>query len=165
MSMAQSVVTELDQEAIATRRLLERIPSEKLDWKPHPKARTLGQLAVHIAQVQKQVSSMIQSESGEVRSQPETVPSSATEIVTMFDDSHTSTKALLGAMSDEDLVSNWSLMRDGQPIFTLPKIGMIRMVVLNHVYHHRGQLSTYLRTLDVALPSIYGPSADENPFA
>jgi uncharacterized damage-inducible protein DinB len=163
--MAQSVVTELDQEAIATRRLLERIPSEKLDWKPHPKARTLGQLAVHIAQVQKQVSSMIQSESGEVRSQPETVPSSATEIVTMFDDSHTSTKALLGAMSDEDLVSNWSLMRDGQPIFTLPKIGMIRMVVLNHVYHHRGQLSTYLRTLDVALPSIYGPSADENPFA
>ncbi|MCU1231345.1 MAG: DinB family protein [Acidobacteria bacterium] len=165
MSMAQSVVTELDQEAIATRRLLERIPSEKLDWKPHPKARTLGQLAVHIAQVQKHVSSMIQNESGEVRSQPETVPSSATEIVTMFDDSHTSTKALLGAMSDEDLVSNWSLMRDGQPIFTLPKIGMIRMVVLNHVYHHRGQLSTYLRTLDVALPSIYGPSADENPFA
>jgi uncharacterized damage-inducible protein DinB len=163
--MAQSVVTELDQEAIATRRLLERIPNEKLDWKPHPKARTLGQLAVHIAQVQKQVSSMIQNESGEVRSQPETVPSSATEIVTMFDDSHTSTKALLGAMSDEDLVSNWSLMRDGQPIFTLPKIGMIRMVVLNHVYHHRGQLSTYLRTLDVALPSIYGPSADENPFA
>jgi uncharacterized damage-inducible protein DinB len=162
--MAQSVLTELDQEAIATRRLLERIPDEKLDWKPHPKARTLGQLAVHIAQVQKQVSSMLQSASGEAKMQPEEVPSTATEIVTMFDDNHISTKALLGAMSDEDLVSNWSLMREGQPIFSLPKIGVVRMVVLNHVYHHRGQLSTYLRTLDVALPSIYGPSADENPF-
>jgi uncharacterized damage-inducible protein DinB len=156
---------ELDQEATATRRLLERIPDDKLGWQPHPKARTLGQLAVHIAQVQKQVSSMIQNASAEVSMTPEHVPASATEIVTMFDESHAATKANIGAMSDEDLLSNWSLMSDGKPIFTAPKIGVVRMVILNHIYHHRGQLSTYLRTLDVALPSIYGPSADENPFS
>ena len=160
MAFTEPVLMELDQEAVATRRLLERIPDEKLGWKPHPKARSLGQLAVHIAQTQKQVSSMLQSDSAEVSMSPEAVPASSAEIVSLFDESLAATKSLIGGMSDEDLLSTWSLTREGKPIFSAPKLGVVRMIVLNHVYHHRGQLSTYLRTLDVPLPSVYGPTAD-----
>jgi len=164
MAIIETVLMELDNEGATTRRLLERIPGDKLAWRPHPKARSLGELAVHVAQTQKQVSSMLQNSSAEVKVQKENVPATSAEIVTMFDEGLQSAKATLGTMSDADLMSNWSLMNDGRAIFTAPKIGVIRMIVLNHVYHHRGQLSTYLRTLDVPLPSIYGPSADENPF-
>ena len=165
MPMIDTVLMELDNEGATTRRLLERVPNDKLAWKPHPKARSLGELAVHIAQTQKHVSDMLQSSAAEVNQTPESVPGDPSEIVRMFDDGLKSAKSTLGAMSDADLMSNWSLVRDGKPIFSAPKIGVIRMIVLNHVYHHRGQLSTYLRELGVSIPSIYGPSADENPFA
>jgi uncharacterized damage-inducible protein DinB len=164
MAFTEPLLMELDQEAAATRRLLERIPDEKLGWKPHPKARSLGQLAVHIAQTQKQVSTMLQSSASELSMAPENVPATGGEIVSMFDESLAATKTLLGGMSDTDLMSTWSLTREGKPIFSAPKIGVVRMIVLNHVYHHRGQLSTYLRALDVPVPSTYGPTADENPF-
>jgi len=164
MSFTEPLLMELDQEAAATRRLLARIPDEKLGWKPHPKARSLGQLAVHIAQTQKQVSTMLQTSASEVSMSPENVPATGQEIVSMFDESLAATKELLGGMTDADLMSTWSLTREGKAIFSAPKIGVVRMIVLNHVYHHRGQLSTYLRALDVPVPSTYGPTADENPF-
>jgi uncharacterized damage-inducible protein DinB len=165
MRMIEPLLMEMENEAVATRRLLERVPNDKLGWKPHEKARSLGELAVHIAQTQKNVSSMIQGSSYEPRMQKETVPATSAEIVALFDECTSSAKQLLGGMSDEDLLSSWSLLREGRPIFSMPKAGVIRMIVLNHVYHHRGQLSMYLRQLDVLLPSIYGPTADENPFA
>jgi uncharacterized damage-inducible protein DinB len=164
MRMIEPLLMEMENEAVATRRLLERVPSDKLGWKPHEKARSLGELAVHIAQTQKHISSLLQGSSYEVRAQKETVPETSGEIVSLFDECTSSAKQLLGGMSDEDLLSNWSLMREGRPIFSMPKAGVIRMIVLNHVYHHRGQLTTYLRQLDVLLPSVYGPTADENPF-
>jgi uncharacterized damage-inducible protein DinB len=164
MSMIEPILMEMDQEANATRRLLERIPAEHLGWRPHAKARSLGELAVHIAETQKAVSSMIQTPSHEVDMSPENVPANPQQIVDLFEESLESAKTMLRAMSDDDLMSNWTLTKDGQPIFNAPKLGMVRMIVLNHVYHHRGQLSAYLRQLGVALPSIYGPSADENPF-
>ena len=164
MGMIQPMLMELENEAVATRRMLERVPTDKLSWKPHEKARSLGQLAVHIAETQGRVTSMLQGNSHEVSMRPEDVPSTSAEIVSMFDEGTAAAKKMLGAMSDEDLMSNWSLLRDGKPIFNMPKAAVVRMIVLNHVYHHRGQLSTYLRELNVALPSVYGPTADENPF-
>ncbi len=165
MPMIDTVLMELDNEGATTRKLLQRIPDDKLSWRPHAKARSLGELAVHIAQTQKYVSAMLQNPTYELSPAQENVPATSGEIVAMFDEGLQSAKATLGGMSDADLMSNWSLQREGETKFTAPKIGVVRMIVLNHVYHHRGQLSTYLRTLDVPLPSIYGPSADENPFA
>jgi len=164
MAVIEPLLMEMEMEAAATRRLLERLPSEKLGWKPHPKARSLGELAVHIAQTQKQVSSMIQGDGHELAIPAETVPATPAEIVAMFDEGLSAAKANLAKLGDADMMSEWSLLRDGKPIFTMPKAGVVRMIILNHVYHHRGQLTTYLRTLDVPLPSVYGPSADENPF-
>jgi uncharacterized damage-inducible protein DinB len=166
MRVIDPMLMELEQEGVTTRRLLERVPTEKLDWRPHEKARSLGELAVHIATVQPNVLGMLQGETAEMSTMPrESVPSGTGEIVAMFDNGLSTAKERLGGMSDGDMLSSWSLVRDGKPIFTMPKAGVVRMIVLNHIYHHRGQLSTYLRTLGVALPSIYGPTADENPFA
>jgi uncharacterized damage-inducible protein DinB len=165
MRMIDPMLMEFDQEAATTRRVLERIPSDQLGWKPHAKARSLGELAVHVATSQKNVTEALQKDTFEMAPHPPTVPGSAEDIVAMFDDCTSSAKAMLGGMSDADLTSSWSLTVGGVPKFTAPKAGVVRMIVLNHIYHHRGQLSVYLRQLGVALPSIYGPSADENPFA
>jgi uncharacterized damage-inducible protein DinB len=166
MRVIDPILMELEQEGATTRKLLKLVPNDKLEWRPHEKARTLGQLAAHIAGVQPGVASMLQSETAEVSSvPPDKTPASAEELVATFDEGLIAARQSLDGMTDADLMSNWSLVHDGRPIFTAPKIGVVRMIVLNHLYHHRGQLSTYLRTLGVALPSIYGPSADENPFA
>jgi uncharacterized damage-inducible protein DinB len=165
MRVIDPILMELDQEGATTRRLLERIPNDKLEWRPHEKARTLGQLAAHIAGVQPGVASLLQNPTADVtKIPPDQAATSAEDVVSSFDTGLAAAKQTLGAMTDEDLMSNWSLVNDGKPIFTAPKIGVVRMIVLNHIYHHRGQLSTYLRALGVAVPSIYGPSADENPF-
>ncbi len=165
MRMIDPMLMELEQEAATTRRVLERIPSDQLGWKPHPKARSLGELAVHVATSQKGVTQALQQSTYEMAMRESAVPATTEEIVAMFDESAASTRAMLDGMSDADLMSSWSLTREGVAKFTAPKAGVVRMIVLNHSYHHRGQLSVYLRQLGVALPSIYGPSADENPFA
>jgi uncharacterized damage-inducible protein DinB len=163
--MIDPMLMEFEQEAATTRRVLERIPSDQLGWKPHPKARSLGELAVHVATSQKNVTEALQKDTFEMARHEQAVPGTAEGIVAMFDDCTSSAKAMLGGMSDADLMSTWSLTAGGVPKFTAPKAGVVRMIVLNHIYHHRGQLSVYLRQLGVSLPSIYGPSADENPFA
>jgi len=164
MSMIEPLLMEMEQEAAATRRLLARVPADKLGWKPHPKARTLGELAAHIATVPRGLSELLQQESYEAGPRPESEPESTEALLALFDESMAVAKTNLAKFSDDDLKANWSLTRGGQPIFTMPRAAVIRTVVLNHIYHHRGQLSTYLRTLDVPLPSVYGPTADENPF-
>jgi uncharacterized damage-inducible protein DinB len=162
--MIEPLLMEMEQESVATRRLLERVPSDKLGWKPHPKAKSLGELASHIATVPRGLSELLQKESHEAGPRPDVMPENTEALLTLFDESMAIAKTNLATFSDDDLNAIWSLTRDGQPIFSLPRGGVIRMIVLNHVYHHRGQLSTYLRTLDVLLPSVYGPTADENPF-
>ncbi len=164
MSAIEPFVTELEREAATTRRLLERIPSDKLGWKPHPKSRSLGELAAHVARVQKAIAQMLQGSSYEVGRNPETTAASTEELLATFDESTAAAKSLLSGLSDADLTSNWSLTREGKPFVTMPKIAAVRNVILNHVYHHRGQLTVYLRLLDVPVPSVYGASADENPF-
>ena len=165
MRAIDPMLMEFEQESATTRRLLERVPTEKLGWRPHPKARSLGELANHIAMSQKRVAGAVQTTPYDLGSGGDgAVPATAADIVTTFDANVAEAKGLLAGMTDADLMSVWEGQVGGNTVFSAPKIGVIRAILLNHTYHHRGQLSTYLRQLDVTLPSVYGPTADENPF-
>jgi len=162
-----TIGTEFRDEARTTRRVLERIPADKLGWKPAAKSMTLGQLALHIAVVPGRTVSMFQKTEHEVdphgfRFQE---AQSKEEILAAFDQSVNDAGAFLDSLSDEQLRAAWTLKANGRTLFTKSRQDVIRMIMLSHIYHHRGQLSVYLRLLDVPLPSIYGPSGDENPFA
>jgi uncharacterized damage-inducible protein DinB len=165
MKLRDSILMELDQEAQTTKRVLDRVPDDKLAWKPHPKSYSLGQLALHIASVPGNVATAAAQDTFEAPnfSQPE--PKSRREILDTFSKSLAGAKDTLEKMDDARLLSMWSLTRNGKVLMSVPRIGFIRSILMNHNYHHRGQLSVYLRMLDVPVPSIYGPSADENPFA
>lgn len=165
MRLADSLLFELDQEAQTTKRVLERVPDDKCSWRPHPKSYSLGQLALHIASSQGNVAALAAMDTVEAPtfSQPEA--KSRQEILDTFSESLAIAKDTVGKMDDARLTSTWTLTKNGKTLLSVPRIGFLRSVLLNHVYHHRGQLSVYLRMLDVPVPSIYGPSADENPFA
>jgi uncharacterized damage-inducible protein DinB len=165
MRLADSILMEFDQEAQTTKRVLERIPEDKLSWKPHTKSFSLGQLALHIAAVPANVTALAAMDTVEAPTFAQAEAGSCHEILETFSKSIESTKDGVGKMDDARLTSMWTLTKNGQVLLSVPRIGFLRSVLLNHVYHHRGQLSVYLRMLDVPVPSIYGPSADENPFA
>jgi len=164
MKLADTMLMELDQEAQTTKRVLDRIPEDKLSWKPHPRAFSLGQLALHIASVPASVTAAAVPDTMEAPnfSQPE--PKSRQEVLDTFSKSLESARAALKKMDDARLNSTWSLTKNGKILMSVPRIAFLRSILMNHNYHHRGQLSVYLRMLDVPVPSIYGPSADENPF-
>ena len=167
MPIVDSFLQELEQEAATTRRVLERVPTDKLDWQPHPKSMSLGQLATHVAKTPGQIAKLAAGDSWDLSAGgtgPGTSASTA-EILAAFEEDIALAKTTLGKWDDATATTNWSITKDGKTLMTLPRIGVIRMIALNHWYHHRGQLSVYLRLLDVPVPSIYGPSADENPFA
>ena len=164
MRAIDSILTELDQEAQTTKRVLERIPDDKLAWKPHPKSFSLGQLGLHIARLPGGLSAAIAADTMEVPSFAQTEPKSRKEILDTFSQSLASAKETLKTMDDARLASTWTLTRNGKVVLSAPRMGVLRSILLNHGYHHRGQLTVYLRMLDVQVPSIYGPSADENPF-
>jgi uncharacterized damage-inducible protein DinB len=165
MRLVDSILMEIDQEAQTTKRVLERIPEDKLGWKPHPKAFSLGQLSLHIASVPGSIAAAIIPDSMELPnfSQPE--PKTRQEVMDTFSKSLESAKDTLQEMDDARLMSMWSVTKNGKVLMSAPRIAFIRSILMNHNYHHRGQLSVYLRFLDVPVPSIYGPSADENPFS
>jgi uncharacterized damage-inducible protein DinB len=165
MKLGESLLMEFDQEAQTTKRVLERIPDDKLTWKPHPKSFSLGQLALHIASGPGQIAAAVVPDSFEAPnfSQPEA--KSRQEVLETFSKSIASARSTLKGMDDARLMSEWTLTRNGKALMAMPRIGFLRSILMNHIYHHRGQLSVYLRILDVPVPSIYGPSADENPFA
>lgn len=167
MPIVDSFLQELEQEAATTRRVLERVPTDKLDWQPHPKSMSLGKLATHIATTPGQIADLVTGAAWDLSAEGSgsSSPASTEEILAAFEKDLALAKTTLSQWDDATATANWAIIKDGQPILTLPRIGAIRMIALNHWYHHRGQLSVYLRLLDVPLPSIYGPSADENPFA
>jgi uncharacterized damage-inducible protein DinB len=164
MSAMDAILMELDQEAKTTRRVLERVPEDKLGWKPHAKSFTLGQLAMHIAGGQKQIAKMAEQDVFELGNFGPPEVKSRQEILEALEEGTASAKNTLQKIDDAKLMSTWTLKKNGQTLMAVPRIGFIRSIMMNHIYHHRGQLSVYLRLLDVAVPSIYGPSADENPF-
>jgi uncharacterized damage-inducible protein DinB len=168
MSIA-AILGELEHENATTRRVLERVPEDKLSWKPHPKSMSLGELALHVAMspgyicegwALQDVVDFGKGGGGKLPS-----PTSTKEILAAHDESVVKTKNALAKLGDEGLRAPWKAVMNGNPVFDLPKAALVRSIVCNHQYHHRGQLSVYLRLLDVPVPSIYGPSADENPMA
>jgi len=167
MPLADSFVAELDMEAATTRRVLERVPEAHLAWKPHGKSSSLGQLALHVASLPGQLTGFVAGESleftGVSTNQP--APTSNAEILVALDDSLKTARAYLAALDDVRAGETWKLMVRGQERFAAPRAAVIRSFLFNHLYHHRGQLLVYLRLLDVPVPPVYGPTADENPFA
>jgi uncharacterized damage-inducible protein DinB len=166
MALIDGMLQELEQEAQTTRRVLERVPDNQLSWRPHPKARTLGELALHVATVPGGVAVLIASPSpAQAPTFTDPSPQTAAELIPALDQSIAKAKAVLGGMDDTALMESWRLMKGEREVLALPRVSLLRAIMLNHWYHHRGQLTVYLRQLDVPIPSIYGPSADENPFA
>jgi uncharacterized damage-inducible protein DinB len=166
MKMIDAILAELDQEAHATRRVLERVPQAQLSWRPHPKSMSLGQLALHVATVPGNVAELASHDTipePPAFSQPEAA--NAAERVPMLDASLAQARQILGGFDDAKLNETWRLMAGGKEIMAMPRAAVLRMIMLNHWYHHRGQMLVYLRMHDVPLPSVYGPTADENPFA
>jgi uncharacterized damage-inducible protein DinB len=156
---------ELAQEAVTTRRVLERVPADRMDWRPHPRSRTLGELAAHIATLPGNIAEMATRDSFEVS---EIVPPRAmtgAELPAVLDDSLETARAALASLRDESLSEMWLMVDAGTTLVSMPRVALLRTIMLNHWYHHRGQMTVYLRELDVAVPSIYGPSADETPFS
>jgi uncharacterized damage-inducible protein DinB len=164
--MIDDMLQELEQEAQTTRRVLERVPDNQLAWRPHPKARTLGELALHVAMVPGAVAQIAASPSPvQAPTFSDPSPKSAAELIPALEQSLATAKTALHGMDDHAATATWRLMRGDRELFALPRAAFLRSVMLNHWYHHRGQLTTYLRELGTPIPSIYGPSADENPFA
>jgi uncharacterized damage-inducible protein DinB len=160
------ILEEFRAEAATTKRVLERVPAEKLTWKPHVKSMSLGQLAWHVATTPGSVSRIAQQSSFDV-SQGNFVPpqpSGKSEILQAFEQSCSDAEAFLQRLTDRQSVESWRLLNKGAEVFVKPRISVIRTIMLNHWYHHRGQLTVYLRLLDVPVPIIYGRSADESPF-
>ena len=165
MSMTQAFLQEFDNEAKTTRRVLERVPADKFSWKPHPKSMSLGELALHTAMTPGMICGWACEEETKFTGDKAPVATSTAEIVAAHDTSVAKMKETMGQLGDSGLMKSWKASSGGQTLFEMPKAALIRSIALNHWYHHRGQLSVYLRLLDVPVPSIYGPSADENPFA
>jgi uncharacterized damage-inducible protein DinB len=164
MPIVDAILKELEEEGKVTQRVLERIPEDQLTWKPHPKSFSLGQLAMHIA-AQGSLAQVVTEEVHQIQIPTPAEPSSRKEIIDAFTLGITNAKQILGKMDDATISAKRIGQLNGKTILEMPRAAFIRMAMLNHIYHHRGLLSVYLRLLNVALPSIYGPSADENPFA
>jgi uncharacterized damage-inducible protein DinB len=167
MRMIDPLIMEFDRECSTTRKLLERLPDGKLDWAPHAKSMTLGKLAHHLATIPHLVgmSLLLDGFDAGAGGERPAVPSRAPGFVELFNKSVASAKAAMVQLDDARATQSWTLSDKGKTLLSMPRIAFVRMILLSHSIHHRGQLSVYLRLLDVPVPSIYGPSADENPFA
>lgn len=167
MPMIDSLLAELDNEAAITRRVLERVPDEKLSWKPHEKSMTLGRIAGHLAELPRWGGTILRDDLYDLAAhdgEQGAVAGGREDALASFDESVAAFKEGAAGVADEKLFQNWQLRRGETVVVDLPRIAAVRGFVLNHMIHHRGQLSVYLRLLDVPVPSIYGPSADEGTF-
>ena len=169
MSFSEMMLPEFDLEMANTRKTLERVPEDKLAWKPHVKSTSLGGLATHLANIPSWTKNTLEQD--ELDFAPPGAPpfrleeaKSRSELLAAFDKNVANARAALESASDEKWLGPWSLLNGGNKIFTLPRAAVMRSFVMNHLIHHRAQLGVYLRLLDVPVPSIYGPSADEGSF-
>ena len=165
MGLKDALLPEFDHEMATTRRLLERVPDGEFEWKPHDKSMTLGRLAAHIANIPFWMSVTLETTVFELDSLPPEsqrhVPESQAAVLKDFDTKVGTARARLAAVLDAELLTPWTLKKGGQEMFTMPRISALRGFVMNHIIHHRGQLSVYLRLKNVPVPPIYGPTADE----
>jgi hypothetical protein len=192
MALRDALLPEFDHEMANTRKTLERVPDDKLDWKPHVKSTAMGGLATHLGNLPTWANHTIAEDALDLapRAKPAALsrglqvlnprtadaapegkplpPAPAVktrkELLELFDSNVTNARAAIATASDEDLFKPWTLLNNGKQILTLPKIAVLRSFVMNHNIHHRAQLGVYLRLNDIPVPSIYGPSADEGAF-
>lgn len=171
MPLRDGILGEFDHEMANTRKTLERVPEGKPDFKPHVKSMTLARLAGHVAELPGWAKETILQDSLDLKSGAHVDPASASLVMTSrkqlleeFDKRAAAGRAAIAGVTDEQLMKPWSLLSGGRTIFTLPRIAVLRGFVMNHLIHHRAQLGVYLRLNNVAVPSIYGPSADEDPM-
>jgi uncharacterized damage-inducible protein DinB len=169
MAIAESLLPEFDQEMANTRKTLERVPDNKLGWRPHEKSGTMGWLAGHLANIPTWGSitmnqpNLDMAPGGKPMEQaPE--PKTTADVLQTFDKNVVDARAAIAATSDADFMASWSLLNNGRTMMTLPRVAVVRSFVMSHIVHHRAQLGVYLRLNDGPVPSIYGPSADENPM-
>jgi uncharacterized damage-inducible protein DinB len=146
-----------------TRNVLSRVPDGRFSWQPHPKSMTLGRLAEHLAELPQWAGIAVNQSGIEMTTKPpdHRPPSTRAAVLELFDRNVAAARAALTGRSDAELLAPWTLRKEGREVFTMPKAAVLRNFVFNHIVHHRGQLTVYLRMHDVPLPSIYGPSADE----
>lgn len=166
MAIGQQLLPEFEEEMAGTRRVLERIPDEKLAWKAHDKSNTIGWVACHLAEIPGWVEGTLTQDAWDIRpvgAEPYQTPSLATvrEILELFDRNVEAAKKQLTVTADDEYAKIWSLLAGGHPLITMPKLGVIRKWVLNHLIHHRAHLCVYLRLNDIPVPGLYGPSGDE----
>jgi uncharacterized damage-inducible protein DinB len=165
-SYAQTILPEFDEETANTRKVLERVPEDKLDWRPHPKSNTIGWNANHLAEIPGWVEGTLTQTSWDIAppgGEPYQTPKLATrrEILELFDHNVAAAKQALAEVQDEAMGESWSLLHGGKPLLTMPRTAVIRSFVLNHLVHHRAILCVYLRLNDIPVPGMYGPSGDE----
>ncbi len=163
MSIAEGLLPEFEQEMTSTRRLLERVPSDKARWKPHPKSFALGHLAQLVARMPGWIPRMLRGTSLDLAEGPGYSFETTETLLAEFDRNVAEAKQAIGRSSDADYTVPWSLKHGDQVIFTAPR-GVVVRQTISHLVHHRGQLTVYLRLVDVPLPPIYGPTADERSF-
>lgn len=162
MNAIKPLIAEFDNEVAVTRKLMERLPDEKFDWKPHEKSMSAGKLGSHLADIPEWMVSVLKE--NEFNLSPEYQPFEASnrrELLREFDQRTAEMRAGLASLTPEKLSEEWALTREGEVLFQMPRGAVIRTFGINHLVHHRGQLSVYLRLLDIPVPAIYGPSADE----
>ena len=163
-SIRDALLPEFDHEMGTTRRLLERVPDGELTWKPHAKSMSLGELSAHVANIPTWGSGILESQSFDLESlgnRRATPPASRAALLQDFETKVTAMRASLTQRSDAEMLVAWTLKKGGHVVFTMPRVSALRSFVMNHSIHHRGQLSVYLRLLNVPLPAMYGPTADE----
>jgi len=166
MRISDTLLPEFDQEVKSTRKCLERIPDDKFSFKPHPKSFDMGSLAVHIATMLDWGVTTLQSDSfdyapeGAPPYRPPT-PTTNADLLALFDKGAGEFRAALAAAEDDTMMKSWSLLGGGVTMFSMPKVAVVRGMIMNHIVHHRGQLTVYLRLCDIPVPAVYGPSADE----
>ena len=166
MSIGQTMLPEFDEEMKNTRKVLDRCPDEKWSWKPHDKSGTLGWLAGHVGTVPEWIAMVVKTQEldyapvGGPAYEPPKIENRA-QLLAGFDKASAEARTALANVSDADIAKGWKLLAGGNEVFTMPRIACIRSMCLNHMIHHRAQLTVYLRLLNVAVPGLYGPSADE----
>ena len=163
MKISDTLLPEFDHEAATTRKALERVAEDKFGWAPHEKSMTLGRLACHVAEIPYFGSAVAKSDSMDFAKGEYKSINAATrqELLDQYDATIKDSRASIAAMSDEEMMKPWALQNGDKVIMSMPKVGVLRVILMNHWIHHRGQLSVYLRLTGSADPSIYGPSADE----
>lgn len=165
VKISESLLPEFDQEMANTRKVLERVPEDKLTWKPHAKSFSMAALATHVAMIPGWGTFTLEGDSFDLGApgvlEPPPPATSRKELLALFDRNVAAYRAALAAAADARLLAPWSLVKGSQNIFTMPRVAVLRSMIMNHLIHHRAQLGVYLRLNDVPVPGLYGPSADE----